>query len=226
MDAEFKQIVDRIEAEGLKKDTLVIFCGDNGSSILRDKEWLYDAGIHVPLITRWPSRIKPGGLSSDLVSMLDVTAGIANLASGTVPKQMDGQPLFEAKYRGHSVIAAARGRSDEKWDAIRCIRTKEYKYFRNFMPEKGYQLSGYALSVHPHLRPVLEAFQQGKLNRAQSLYFSPVKPAEELYDIQKDPSEINNLTDDPKHKPWLGDGRAKLKSWLKSISDPLSKEAL
>jgi arylsulfatase A-like enzyme len=118
MDAEFKQIVDCIEAEGLKKDTVVIFCGENGSSIIPDKEWLYDAGIHVPLITRWPSRIKPGGLSSDLVSMLDVTAGIAKQASGTVPKQMDGQPLFEAKYRGHSFIAAARGRSDEKWDAV------------------------------------------------------------------------------------------------------------
>jgi len=224
MDGEFKMIVDRIDAEGLRDNTIVIFIGDNGSSMIRGKEWLYDAGLHVPLLVRWPGNIKPKSVFSGLVSMLDVTAGMAKVGSGSVPKHMDGVSLFDSNLRGRSFIAASRGRSDEMRDSIRCMRTKEYKYIRNFMPQLGYQLSRYALYVHPHLKPMQEAYDQGALNAAQSQYFVSPKPTEELYDIKADPYELTNLASDPDRREQLMDGRKKMTAWLKEIGDPLAAE--
>lgn len=227
MDGYMGKILKRLDDEGLADNTMVIFIGDHGRCHVRGKQWLYDGGIHIPLLVRWPARIKAGQVCDDLVSAIDISATILKIAGIEPPKYMEGKVFLKEDAKGiwrpaaqHDYIIAARDRCDETVDRIRCVRTKQYKYIRNFMPERPYtQPNEYKEQNYPMLNLMKELYAQGKLTPVQALFMAPRKPDEELYDLTADPWEINNLAASPKHQKTLKDMRAILDKWIKQTDD-------
>mgnify|MGYP005857519529 CR=1 FL=1 len=213
-DAQVGEILARLDAEGLADNTVVIFIGDNGRCHLRGKSWLYDGGIHVPLIMRWPDRIRPGIVSDDMVSMIDISATILDIAGVELPSYLDGHPIIGPNAQQREHIFAARDLIDEVMDRIRAVRTKEFKYIRNYKAENGYQECEYVQNHRPMLPVIRKLHTKGELTEAQQLLLAKTKPVEELYDLRTDPHEIHNLALSPRHQDKLNELRALLDAWI------------
>jgi arylsulfatase A-like enzyme len=227
MDQYVGKILKRLDDEGLANNTVVIFIGDHGRCHVRGKQWLYDGGIHIPLIVRWPGKLKTRQVCEDLVSAIDISATVLKIAGIEPPKHIEGKVFLEPKTRdiwkpvkNHEYIIAARDRCDETIDRIRCVRTKRHKYICNFMLERPYtQTNAYKERSYPMLNLMKELHAQGKLTDVQALFMASRKPDEELYDIRNDPYEINNLAASPKHQQTLKKMRTILDKWIKDTGD-------
>lgn len=218
-DSKVGEILKRLETEGIADNTVVIFIGDNGRCHLRGKCWLYDPGIHVPLIIRWPGRLKPGTVNDNMISMIDISATILDIAGVEMPAYLDGHPILGPRAKKRDHIFAARDLIDEVMDHIRCIRTKQFKYIRNYTPENGYRECNYVQRNRPMLPVIEELHAQGKLTEAQQLLLGKTKPKEELYDLQADPHEVNNLAKSPEHQETLKKLRTLLDEWIVDTGD-------
>ncbi len=238
VDKKMGDVLDTLEKWGIASNTVVIITGDHGRGLPRSKRWVYDSGIHVPLIVRWPGHIKPGTVIDDLVSFIDFAPTMMSLAG--VPEQvkrktvkvpggkngaveiyppMQGIVFLGEKAQKRDYIFAARDRMDETDDRIRAVRDKQFKYIRNFEPQLPYaQRIAYGEEM-PTMQVWRKWNAEGKLNAAQKLFFAPTKPKEELYDCDKDPHEINNLASNPKYAKKLNELRGALDKWIEQTHD-------
>jgi len=220
LDRKVGAVLQRLDEEGLSDNTLVIFFADHGRPHVRGKQWLYDGGIHIPLIVRWPGQVDPGTVNDQLVSAIDITATSLALAGLPVPETMQGRPFLGPNAQSRDAIFAARDRCDETVDRIRCVRDKRFKYIRNFHPERPFlQLNRYKEKQYPVLRLMRKLHLEQKLAPEQALFMASRRPKEELYDLQSDPHEINNLAHDPDFQPQLAKMRAQLDAWIKDTHD-------
>lgn len=219
LDRKVGVVLDRLDREGLADDTVVFFFGDHGRPHYRDKQWLYDGGTRVPLIVRWPRRIKPA-IRDELVSLLDVSAATVALAGVEVPNWMHGRNLFDKGFAGREMVFASRDRCGSTLDRIRSVRTKRYKYIRNYHPDRPYsQHSGYKVLQYPALTAARVLKRQRKLTGAPAAFWAERRPAEELYDLTEDPEELNNLADDPAFAERLTTLRKELNAWIARTND-------
>lgn len=216
LDQKVGAILDRLDQEGLSDNTLVIFFGDHGRPHVRGKQWLYDGGIHTPLIVRWPSRVDANQVDDRLVSLLDLMP--TTLAAAGVPiPDLPGENLLDAEWPGHQQLFAARDRCGDAVDRIRSVRTRDFKYIRNFHPQRPYlQHSGYKKLSYPVETLMKVMHQQG---RWDTLLMSKTRPKEELYDLKADPYEMNNLADEPTHAAQLQTMRSALDEWIVQTGD-------
>jgi arylsulfatase A-like enzyme len=214
------EIFKRLKNEGIEKDTLVIFMGDNGSCTFRGKQFLYEGGIRVPLIVRWPDRLRGGTIREDLISGIDVTAAILAAAGAEVPGTMQGRDFLSASAKPRQHIFAARDRCDIATERMRCVRDSRYKYIRNFLPAIPYmQRNPYKEKEYPTWNLVKKLKAEGKLNAVQSLFAAESKPVEELYDLQADPHEIRNLAESADQRERLHSMRDLLDKWIADTGD-------
>ena len=217
-DAFLGEILERLEAEGDAANTVVLFMTDHGISHARGKQFLYDEGLHVPLVIAGPG-IAAGAVRDDLVEHIDITATSLALAGIEIPGWMQSRDILSTTYEPREAIFAARDRCDETVDYLRCLRTDRYKYIRNFLPER------------PHLQPnrykdgkdiliaLRAAHAAGTLNDTQERLFAPTRPPEELYDLEADPDELHNLAADPAHREQLLAFRQQLDEWMQATND-------
>jgi arylsulfatase A-like enzyme/lysophospholipase L1-like esterase len=226
IDGKFGQLIKRLDAEGIADNTVIIFIGDNGRCHLRGKCWLYDAGLKVPFLLKVPTAIAgrlknaaSGSTNDDLVSTIDISATVLQLAGVELPEYLDGQSLVGEQYEPREAIFGARDLIDEVMDRIRCVRTQKYKYIRNYNPENGYRECLYVQRNRPMLSVIRELDREGRLSPAQQLILKTVKPSEELYDVAADPHEVNNLAADLKYAKQLKSLRSQLDRWLESTGD-------
>jgi len=218
-DADLGDVLDRLERDGLAESTVVFFFTDHGISHVRGKQFLYDEGIRVPLLVRFPDRRRGGTVRSDLVSLIDVAATSLDLAGIPIPDYVQGRALFAAGFEPRRQVFSARDRCDETPDLIRSVRTEQYKYIRNFM--------SYASQTQPNrykdgkaiMRRMRALHEAGKLNELQARIFAPSRPTEELYDLKADPFETRNLAGDPDHQQVVGELRADLFEWMIASRD-------
>jgi len=186
----------------------------------RGKQFLYDDGIRIPMIARWPRAIAPGQVRDELVSSIDIAATFLECAGVGTPDWMQGRPFLPADKTDRDAIFAARDRCDGTADRIRCVRTKEYKYIRNYYPDRPYtQLNAYKEKSYPGLAVMKLLYSQGRLTPEQAHFFAPTRPAEELYDLRADPHELRNLADDPACSDTLNALRARLDAWIAETGD-------
>lgn len=221
MDQQAGEILRQLEEDGLAEKTVVFFWGDHGRGLPRHKRWVYDSGIHVPLIIRWPGRIKGGEVCEDLVSCVDFAPTVLSIAGAAIPAYMQGRAfLGQQKGKTREYIFAGRERMDAKSDDhIRCVRDRRHKYIRNFMPERPYAQPIPYRDKMPIMKEWRRLNAEGKLTGPQRLFFRETKPAEELYDIVSDPHEINNLAESPAHREVLERMRGVLDEWIKKTGD-------
>lgn len=220
MDFYVGGILNRLKKEGLDKNTVIIFTSDHGRCMVRDKQFLYDGGIRIPAIIRWPGNLKPGTVDNDLHSSIDISATILKMAGVQIPAYIEGRPFIGAGVQKRDYIIAARDRMDETVDMMRAVRDKQFKYIKNYYPERPYmQPNKYKETQYPVWNLLKQLKVEGKLTPAQALFTADTKPAEELYDIVKDPFEINNLAGDPVYKKQLIRMRCILQNWVKQTGD-------
>lgn len=212
------EVLDRLEREGVLENTLVLFMTDHGISHARGKQFLYDEGIHVPLVIAGPG-IKPGTVRSDVVEHIDIAALSLAAAGITIPETMQAQDILSENYVPREAVFAARDRCDETVDHIRSVRTTDFKYIRNFLPNRPYLQPCAYKDAKSILIALRESHRAGTLNNVQQLLFREVRPTEELYDLNHDPHEFNNLAADPAYAEQLKKMRNQLNEWMIKTGD-------
>ena len=211
MDSEVGDLIEDLKEKGLYENTVIIFMGDNGRCNIRGKGYLTDPGIHVPLIVSWPAEIASGQVKDDIISTIDITATILDLAGIDIPASMDGRSFMREDFH-REYVYSARDRWDDVLDKSRSLRTQKYKYIRNDMPEVPYDDHQAYLEFH---RPAIHIMRkldiENQLSKEQKIFFSATKPSEELYDLQNDPEELVNLAQNPEYAQVIEKMRADLK---------------
>ena len=229
MDVAIGALLDRLEAEGIAENTIVIFASDHGDGLPRMKRWLYDSGLHVPLIVRWPGVTHPGSVTDRLVSLVDLPATILAMAGVEVPEWMEGQVFLGADASPpREYVFAARDRIDEQPDTVRAARDARWKYIRHYHPELPYVLEGSFRDQMPMMQELHAMNAEGTLDATASLWFRSRRDEEELFDTESDPHEVVNLVRDPAHAATLERMRAALDRWIGGHEDLgfLPEEAL
>ena len=217
LDQRVGKLLDRLDAEELAENTLVIFFGDHGRPHVRGKQWLYDGGLHVPMIVRWPGEVEAGAVDDRLISLIDLMPTTLAAAGVDAPGNLAGYDIFDPHFDGHQHLFAARDRCGDAPDRIRSVRTRDFKYIKNFHPEIPYmQHSGYKRAGYPVDTVMRALHAEGKWG---SPFMAKTRPVEELYDLKADPHEMNNLAGDPAHAETLKRLRGDLEVWIKQSND-------
>ena len=220
LDTEVGVVLAWLEKEGLADNTIVMYFGDHGRPHVWDKQWLYEGGIHIPMMIRWPGHIEPGTVVDDLISSIDFAPTFLSLAGITPPRHLQGHAFLGRNRRTRKYVFAAPDRCDGTVDRIRCIRSKQYKYIRNYHPERPYtQFNAYKKLQYPVVTLLEVLHKQRQLTPAQARFMSPTRPAEEFYDLEHDPFETRNIADDPACGKALEEHRSKLDEWIKATGD-------
>lgn len=225
MDYEAGDILAQLEEDGLADDTIVFFFSDHGAGMPGIKKWVWEMGLKVPFIVRFPEKYKQwapadaGGTTDRLVSFVDFPPTVLSLAGVDIPKHMQGSAfLGPATGEPRERIYAIRDRMAERFDIVRVVRDKKFQYQRNFLPHWPWsQFTSYTEEM-PTMQVWRRMHEQGKLNAVQDRYFQP-KPSEELYDIATDPFETNNLADNPAYAEVLGRMRKQCRQWMIETGD-------
>jgi N-sulfoglucosamine sulfohydrolase len=220
MDVHVGEMLRALDADGLADNTMVFFWGDHGRGLPRAKRWIYDSGIHVPLIVRRPGGQDAGAVNEELVSLIDLGPTALSIAGVTVPEWMQGQAfLGERRKAPRRYIFASRDRMGDKYDMIRCVRDAQFKYIRNYQAEKPYAQHIDYMDEMPTMKEWRRLHAEGKLHGPQSLFVQPTKPREELYNVTRDPQEIDNLAGKPEYERTLAEMRQVHLEWMKQTRD-------
>jgi len=220
LDSVVGVILKDLEKEGELDNTIIFFWGDHGDGLPRAKRWLYDSGLNIPLIVKWPDKENAGKVDDRLISSIDFGPSVLSLAGIPVPAHMQGRPfLGKQAGPGRDAVFAARDRVDESYDMIRSVRTKNYLYIRNYYPNEPFPIWIPYLSSMPIYKEMLRLDAEGKLAGPQKSWMAYSRPPEELYDVKADPFQINNIISDPEYKTILGELRNKHKEWTLETGD-------
>ena len=209
-----------LKEAGLYDNTIVMFWSDHGVGLPRAKRWLYDSGTHIPFIARIPGEENPGSVNDELISSVDFGPTVLNLAGVELPDHLQGRAFLGPDLSPpRDYVYGARDRMDERYDIIRAVRDKRFRYIRNYEPFKPYYQYMNTPEKGATMRELRRVHAEGKLPAAAALFMADFKPAEELYDLQADPHEINNLADNPAHKATLEKMRAVHLKWVADTRD-------
>jgi N-sulfoglucosamine sulfohydrolase len=227
LDGRCGRVLAQLEKDGLAENTVVIFFGDNGECHVRGKQFVYEEGLHVPLIIRWPKGLpapahyKAGSVDERLLVSIDLGPTMLDLAGAKIPEKMEGRPFLGDRAGPPREYAfGARDRCDETVFRLRTVRDARYRYIRNFTPERPFlQKNDYKERSYPVWNLLKELSAAGKLTPPQAALCAPTMPEEELYDLQEDPHEIKNLVKSPEHQETLKRLRAALEKWIEETGD-------
>ena len=259
VDKQVGKILAKLEEKGLSESTIVVFWGDHGSGYPRGKIHCYDDGLKIPLIMRIPGNFRhlapvpPGSVVDDLVMHMDLAPTTLQMAGIPIPDHIQGRTLCDQDEKNtREFVCSARDRLDNNPEMIRTIRTKKYRYIRNFMPHQPYASfypdGGFFSRIPQEGTPEREFWETSVLpgdqklhdpdgvflilgppvmvnqnglpeDYKQVLFWQDHKPHEELYDIEDDLEEINNLASDPAFGDVRDDLRSKLYGWMIETRD-------
>lgn len=226
MDYQAGDVLRQLDQDGLADDTIVFFFGDNGAGLPGCKKWVWEAGLRVPLIVRFPARYqawapgRPGSSCDQLVSFVDFAPTVLSLAGLDIPRHLQGQAFLGPQAaEPRAYVYAIRDRMAERLDTVRVVRDQRFQYVRNFQPHRSWsQFTSYTEEM-PTMQVWRAMAEAGQLNQIQARYFQPVKPVEELYDNEQDPHHVRNLADDPWFSAVLERMRRQCRDWMLQTHD-------
>lgn len=224
LDSHIGQVVKMLKEKSLFENTMIVFMGDNGAALLRGKGTLYDMGLHVPLIVHWPDRIAKPFTSDALISGQDIAPTIIESANLEVAESISGQsflPLINNEdYIENEFVFAARGPHSSGlplhtgyFDMSRTVFNKKYKLIYNavwYMPYSPVDFKNHPMWVklqkmHDNLE-LEEKFDRALFAQPRSMF--------ELYDLEKDPYEMENLMGSEAYAEILKELKIKLHKWM------------
>lgn len=229
VDQQMGEFLQELDAQGLMENTFIFYYGDHGGVLPRSKGYVYESGLHVPLVVYVPEKWKHlvpaerGSRTDAFVQFIDFGPTVLNLAGVDVPKGIDGKPFLgkgvtKEAWENRNTAFSYADRFDEKYDLVRAIRKDNFKYIRNYQPfnyDGLYNFYRYRMLLYKEWR---ELYLAGKLTPEQQQFFKP-RPAEQLFDLEKDPHEVHNLANDPAYQDKLKELRAELRAQVKSMPD-------
>src|SRR6185503_3398898 len=201
--------------------------GDNGQAHVRGKQFCYESGLLVPAIIRWPAGFpapkgfEAGKSDGRLIAAIDLAPTMLDLAGVAKPPKMQGEIfLGERAAPPRRYVFGARDRCDETVFRFRTVRDERYRYLRNFTPDRPFlQPNEYKEKQYPVWNLLKELHAEGKLGPAPDRLCAPSMPADELYDLEADPHEIENLAGSPQHAETLARLRTALERWIDESGD-------
>lgn len=216
-DRAVAEVLAKLKADGDLENTVVCFMTDHGISHIRAKQFLYDSGIHVPLVI-CGAGIAPA-VRTDLVSHIDLAATSLGLAGIAVPPWMQGRDLFARDYQPRDAVFMARDRCDETVDRIRAIRTDRFKLIHNGFPDRSWRQPNHYMDSKAIVQRLRELAAAGDLAPETARVLAPRRPEYELYDLAADPHELRNLADDPDFTHVLENLQHRLEDWIGDSGD-------
>ena len=219
-DARIFDILQQLEADGEMENTIIFFFSDHGhNTSLRHKQFCYEGGMLVPLIIKGNHpAISPGRVVNDLVTLLDVSATTLALAGAKLPNYLEGRNLFGSEYRAAEYVLGARDRCDYTIDRIRTVRSDRYRYIRNYYLDRPLMQPGYRDDRPPSM-DMRRLFEAGELTEYQAEHWFGLRPREELYDMDADLHQINNLASLSDFQAELLRHREVLENWINDTDD-------
>jgi N-sulfoglucosamine sulfohydrolase len=224
-------LLDRLEAMGLAEDTIVFYLGDHGAQFPRGKSNVYEGGLRVPLIVRWPGKAKAGIVRNELVSTVDILPTVLQaVGMESAATELPGwalQPLLAGdtptEWRRY-IYALVTGSFPRACYVQHSIRDERFKLISN--PQPGTENLHASVHLDPkHLHflvtgatPEEQAAAPSHVRAAWKRWSSP--PRYELYDLSSDPDEWYDLADDPQHAHVKARLIAALQEWQKRTRDP------
>lgn len=220
-DRDVGDIIERLRNDDMLENTYIFFFSDHGMRLWRHKQFLYDSGIHVPFILAYygeNGKINKATVNKDLISGLDIGTTSLGLAGIPIPDYTEGKDFLATDYTPRKFVISARDRCDFTIDRIRSVRTKDYKYIRNYFPERPYMQAGYRdeWEITKQMRALAD---RGELNDIQSRFWGKTRPEEELYHLKNDPHELINLAQNPDFEDQLRMMQQILDSWINQTGD-------
>ncbi|QDU59268.1 Arylsulfatase [Planctomycetes bacterium Pan216] len=221
-DREVAGILAKLDRAGFAENTIVVVTSDNGMPFPRGKANLYDLGVRMPLVIRWPAEIPPNRVIEDFVSLVDVAPTFLAAAGLQPPRAMTGHsllPVLRSDRQGIVDSACDRaffGRERHAlWYPSRAIRTRDYLYIRNYRPETTPR----DCDPSPSLGEVLARWNDPVERRFYDQAFAR-RPAEELYDLRADPDQLVNVAAESSHATARKRLSKSLSAYQRETNDP------
>ncbi len=221
LDDQIGQVLAELKQDGLYENSIIFFYGDHGGPFPRHKRALYDTGVKVPMVIKFAKNQHAGTRDDRLFSFIDLAPTVLSMCGIEPSAVMQGKALFgayqvvkEPEYTFHS-----SDRFDELYDRLRAVRSKRYKYIKSFDTTVSHAMPVAYREQMPMMQELRRLYARGDLNEVQSLWLLPTKPEEELYDLQQDPYELQNLAKIPEMQDTLMRMRAVLNEWIENTND-------
>jgi len=236
LDSNIGKIVRSLEKHGYRDNTLLIYTSDHGPNFAFAKWCLYDEGIRVPFIAKWPEVIKPNTTTDAMISLSDIVPTIVEAAGGTAPKDIDGQSFMgiltgQKKEHRQAVFASHTGNHNRypvwkaNWTPARAIRTRTHQYILNLNPNyefichiTGCKPDRQPTAYHPYWDSWVELAKADEGAKMRVNQFQH-RPQHELYDLTKDPFEKENIANRPENAELLKSLQAQLSAWRTKQGD-------
>lgn len=224
LDGQVGEVMKLLDDKGLTENTLVIFSSEQGNSFPFAKWTCYDVGVHSAFITKWPGKIQPGVVSDALIEYSDVVPTFVEIAGGQPDPGLDGKSLmdlFEGNTKKHKEYAyslqTTRGiNMGSEYYGIRSVVSAQYRYILNLTPEVPFK------NLITEKETWFESWRvEAKSDEAAARLVEnyQYRPGAELYDLEKDPYNMENLAANPAYKSIVDEMHAKLTDWMKACGD-------
>ena len=241
MDQQVGEVMRILERTGKASNTFMLFVSEQGAGWPFSKWTLYNPGVHVAAIARWPGHIKPGSTSAALMQYEDILPTILAAAGADSSAVNTGCPDAAGKtgFDGRNALAALLGKTDRHRDyvfgqntmlgingvtspyASRMVSDGHWKLIANYHADAIFPHADFGLAHNWKIEG-----EKGNTFAASQYARQAKHPATELYDLQTDPWELKNIAEQPENKEVITRLRAQLDAWLKQQGDnPLKTES-
>ncbi len=218
-DAALGEIYDRLSADGLLDSTILIVSTDHGDGLPRMKRSLYDSGLRVPMVIRFPDGWQAGSVNDELISFVDLAPTLLSWAGTNEPQWLHGRDFAGSdRDEPRQYIFAAQDRMDNEPNKRRASRDARFKYIRNDLEGDPYFQRLPFRDSQPSMKDLWAGLEAGSLPPAAAALFDPLPP-HQLYDTLEDPNEVTNLADDPLYADDLARLQSALDEWLRRVGD-------
>lgn len=227
MDRNLGTLLQSLDAHNLTENTMLVFTADQGPQWPFAKWTLYEDGIHVPLMIRWPEHAPASSRTDAMVSLVDLLPTFVEAAGGEAPEETDGVSFLsviggQSDTHRTAVFATHTGDQMMNRSPARMVRTDRYKYILNLAPENVYHTHIDKARDHDGGREYWSSWEEKATHdrhAAAVLERYHHHPAEELYDLKADPDELHNLASDPGYREVMEDFRKKVAAWRQQQGD-------
>jgi arylsulfatase A-like enzyme len=240
MDQILGEVLSAFKTNGMDRNMLFVYTSDQGSNWPFAKWCVYDGGLRVPMLVRWPGMVKEGSRTDAMVGLVDLLPTFIEAAGGTAPQNIDGRSftgvLTGKRTKHRDVVFGSHSGSTNGPPEVhnlipmRTVRTPTHRYIMNLGQERHFtnHITGSKPGEKHYLAFWPSWVEKAKTDRRarEIVQRYQYRPEEELYDLRKDPLEMNNIADDPEQAELLDSLRKQLASWCKAQDDTIALKYL
>jgi N-sulfoglucosamine sulfohydrolase len=226
LDRQVGAILAQLEEDGLSDNTWVFFFSDHGTGMPRSKRALFDSGLRVPLIVRAPAAYRQrlgltaGSTDDRLIDFADFAPTMLRLLDLALPQYLHGQPFIGEDLPPKAYTYGTSDRVDEAFELSRTVRSRRYRYIRNYYPHLPLLQPNFYTDQSEIMRELHRVLASGvSLTPAQQAMWQPRRAPEELYDLTSDPFEVRNLAGEPEYRAVLEEHRMVHRQWVLDTRD-------